>query len=240
MKRSPRPRGRSATRGGEFTFSLLPRRGRADVSASALLCVPVDSSAPAGAGRRWIDLSTGSAPLHPWLHPDAPPGRSEPITTRHYSSIPFPSLIFSSLYFTSLYFTRLQLTLLFFPALLCGSVVKPSFLSGIQPTHAQNATDRACARSAWVGAGDKPSSVGPGGFRVPLPGWRTCRRVRPFLCARACAWAGAVYPPPAARTGRRAGEPARGAVRPCTRWGLPCPDAHAPGGGLLPRRFTLA
>jgi len=119
-------------------------------------------------------------------------------------------------------------------------VVKPSFLSGIQPTHAQNATDRACARSAWVGAGDKPSSVGPGGFRVPLPGWRTCRRVRPFLCARACAWAGAVYPPPAARTGRRAGEPARGAVRPCTRWGLPCPDAHAPGGGLLPRRFTLA
>lgn len=84
-------------------------------------------------------------------------------------------------------------------------MVKPSFLSGIQPTHAQNATDRACARSAWVGAGDKPSSVGPGGFRVPLPGWRTCRGVRPFLCARACARAGAVYPPPSARTGRRAG-----------------------------------
>ena len=100
------------------------------------------------------------------------------------------------------------MTLLFFPALVCvlsASGVKPSFLSGIQPAHAQNATDRACARSAWVGAGDKPSSVGPGGFRVPLPGWRTCRGVRPFLCARACARAGAVYPPPSARTGRRAG-----------------------------------
>ena len=29
-------------------------------------------------------------------------------------------------------------------------------------------------------------------------------------------------------------------LRPCSRWGLPCPECHHPGGALLPHRFTLA
>jgi len=98
-------------------FYLLPRRGRGHVSAFTPLPAHVDSSAPAGAGRRLIYLprvprraspggagvpareasavpgpSTGSAPLHPWLHPDAPPGRSEPITIpAEPSPIPMPA-----------------------------------------------------------------------------------------------------------------------------------------------------
>ncbi len=31
-----------------------------------------------------------------------------------------------------------------------------------------------------------------------------------------------------------------GAARSCTRWGLPCPVCHQPGGALLPHPFTLA
>jgi len=27
--------------------------------------------------------------------------------------------------------------------------------------------------------------------------------------------------------------------QPCSRWGLPCPGPYVPGGGLLPRHFTL-
>ena len=28
-------------------------------------------------------------------------------------------------------------------------------------------------------------------------------------------------------------------IWPCSRWGFPCPDDYSPGGGLLPRHFTL-
>ena len=40
------------------------------------------------------------------------------------------------------------------------------------------------------------------------------------------------FPP---RPGRRPGV----SVWPCTAWGLSCPGSHPPGGGLLPRLFTL-
>lgn len=38
------------------------------------------------------------------------------------------------------------------------------------------------------------------------------------------------------RPGRRPGV----SVWPCTAWGLSCPGSYPPGGGLLPRLFTLA
>src|SRR5271170_2899357 len=41
------------------------------------------------------------------------------------------------------------------------------------------------------------------------------------------------FPP---RPGRRPGV----SVWPCTAWGLSCPGGYPPGGGLLPRLFTLA
>ena len=64
----------------------------------------------------------------------------------------------------------------------------------------------------------------PPGF---LPGGRRlATRVRPIPgTGRDCS-----------RPGRRPGVP----VWPCTAWGLSCPGGCPPGGGLLPRLFTLA
>lgn len=47
------------------------------------------------------------------------------------------------------------------------------------------------------------------------------------------------YYPGAATPEGAAGQAARLPVVSCTAWGLSCPGACAPGGGLLPRRFTL-
>ncbi len=44
-------------------------------------------------------------------------------------------------------------------------------------------------------------------------------------------------PVPLSRTLERAAP--RSPIWPCTRWGFPCPPAHAGSGGLLPRLFTL-
>ena len=72
---------------------------------------------------------------------------------------------------------------------------------------------------------DKPSSV-------PVAQWR------PFLWACGCPQAQARDPLHGPRTaGVRLGRTEAACT--CTRWGLPCPVGHPPGGALLPHRFTL-
>jgi len=44
---------------------------------------------------------------------------------------------------------------------------------------------------------------------------------------------------PVAANGRGTGQAARPPVMSCTTWGFSCPGPCAPGGGLLPRLFTL-
>ncbi len=46
-------------------------------------------------------------------------------------------------------------------------------------------------------------------------------------------------PAPVPRTAVRPAGADRRAACACTRWGLPCPVRHRPGGALLPHRFTL-
>ena len=48
------------------------------------------------------------------------------------------------------------------------------------------------------------------------------------------------YPGSAPRWRRWRGPRRRSPIWPCSRWGFPCPADCAAGGGLLPRRFTLA
>lgn len=47
------------------------------------------------------------------------------------------------------------------------------------------------------------------------------------------------YPRRAARFPPRPDRRPGVSVWPCTAWGLSCPDGYPPGGGLLPRLFTL-
>ena len=90
--------------------------------------------------------------------------------------------------------------------------------------------------SAFICGGDKPNSVPE---RLPAPGMiislNPLARIAARLAARWCDY----YPGAAAPEGA-AGQAARLPVLSCTAWGLSCPGACAPGGGLLPRLFTLA
>ncbi len=87
--------------------------------------------------------------------------------------------------------------------------------------------------------GDKPNSVP---VRLPAPGMiislgplaRTAARLAACWCDY---YPGAALPKTCARG--RAGQAARLPVLSCTAWGFSCPGACAPGGGLLPRLFTL-
>ena len=60
------------------------------------------------------------------------------------------------------------------------------------------------------------------------------RRTAPFQ-GRACDRYPRRAPDLRPKPGRRPGV----SVWPCTAWGLSCPGGHPPGGGLLPRLFTL-
>lgn len=82
--------------------------------------------------------------------------------------------------------------------------------------------------------GDKPNSVPT---RLPAPvtiiSLNPPKRVAACLATRWCD-----YYPEAVRLRERDGRPGL-PVLSCTAWGLSCPGACAPGGGLLPRLFTL-
>jgi len=109
---------------------------------------------------------------------------------------------------------------------------------------AKTAAGPRCCRGPAFGLARtyKPSSVCAVGSRAcPLtgacPGLSATATIS--LAARLPARSAAVYPSPAARTGRRSLRIA-GTVRPCTRRGLPCLVRRRTSGGLLPHRFTLA
>jgi hypothetical protein len=87
--------------------------------------------------------------------------------------------------------------------------------------------------------GRKPNSV-PARLLKARRRWSFISRQRDFSPPRGPAEAGRMRPIPG--TGgdcsppdRRPGVP----VWPCTAWGLSCPGGCPPGGGLLPRLFTL-
>ena len=104
---------------------------------------------------------------------------------------------------------------------------------------AQKARGAAVSRSAPLLCGRKPNSV-PARLLKARRRWSFISR-RDFSPPRGPAEAGRVRPIPGtggdcSPPGRRPGVP----VWPCTAWGLSCPGGCPPGGGLLPRLFTLA
>lgn len=87
--------------------------------------------------------------------------------------------------------------------------------------------------------GHKPNSVPPRLLKatrrrsfISRRGFSPAEGVLRRACDRYPGWAPNLRPAP----DRRPGIP----VWPCTAWGLSCPGSHPPGGGLLPRLFTLA
>jgi hypothetical protein len=95
------------------------------------------------------------------------------------------------------------------------------------------------SRSAPLCVGRKPNSVPRRLLKAPRRWSFISRRDRPDSRRAASRDARATDtrdgPRIAPRPGRQPGVP----VWPCTAWGLSCPGSCPPGGGLLPRLFTL-
>ena len=106
------------------------------------------------------------------------------------------------------------------------------------PSSIKKARGAAVSRSAPLYVGRKPNSV-PARLLKARRRWSFISRRSPVPLAARCL-AARVRPIPGtggdcSPPGRQPGVP----VWPCTAWGLSCPGGCPPGGGLLPRLFTL-
>jgi hypothetical protein len=108
----------------------------------------------------------------------------------------------------------------------------------VRPSRIKKARGAAVSRSTPLYVGRKPNSV-PARLLKARRRWSFISRRSPVPLAARCL-ATRVRPIPGtggdcSPPGRQPGVP----VWPCTAWGLSCPGGCPPGGGLLPRLFTL-